>query len=291
MAQIASGLQGQVTKDNYGGSMGIAPLYPGFDEGGGWRFDDIDLLMIDYITDAEAAAAVLPAEASLVAIPSAPGQSAVKFVWAHYRRCTLGPYREAFQTIPCLYDNNLYLYVPQIWVDTDAAMASGREVAGFPKKLADIEINFLGNTWQGYIDRPRGQRIASFTFETTDELLSIPLPADRTPAFPSPYNVALPLPEPTGQPQALPFSTLTMRLIPYPPNPGADTNTNPWALAQLNSTLWTLDTGTLWGGDATLAFHPSEQDPVADLPVNAILDAMLIRGDMKAAQSLPLVDL
>jgi Acetoacetate decarboxylase (ADC) len=129
--------------------------------------------MIDYITDAEAAA-VLPAEASLIAIPNAPGQSAVKFAWAHYRRCTLGPYREVFQAIPCLYDNNLYLYVPGIWVDTDAAMASGREVAGFPKKLADIEINFLGNTWQGYLDRPRGQRLASSTFETTDELLSIP---------------------------------------------------------------------------------------------------------------------
>jgi acetoacetate decarboxylase len=285
MAQIAPGLQGQVTKDDFGASMpAIAPLYPGFGQGG-WQFDDIDLLMIDYTTDAEAAAAVLPAEASLIAIPSAPGQSAVKFVWAHYRRCTLGPYREVFQAIPCLYDNNLYLYVPGIWVDTDAAMASGREVAGFPKKLADIEINFLGNTWQGYIDRPRGQRIASSTFETTDELLSIPLPADRTPEFPSPYNVALPLPEPAGQPQALPFSTLTMRLI---PNPSVD---NPWALTQLNGTVWTLETGTLWAGDATLAFHPSEQDPVADLPVNAILDAMLFRGDMKAIQGLTLADL
>jgi acetoacetate decarboxylase len=286
MAQIAPGLQGRVTKDNYGASMpAIAPLYPGFVQGDGWRFDDIDVLMIDYTTDAEAAAAMLPAEASLVAIPSAPGQSAVKFIWAHYRRCTLGPYREAFLTIPCLYDNNLYLYVPQIWVDTDAALASGREVGGFPKKLADIEINFLGNTWQGYLDRPRGQRIASSTFETTDELLSIPLPADRTPEFPSPYNVALPLPEPTGQPQALPFSTMTMRLI---PNPSED---NPWALTQLNGTVWTLETGTLWAGDATLAFHPSEQDPVADLPVNAILDAMLFRGDMKAIQGLTLVEL
>jgi acetoacetate decarboxylase len=285
MTQIAPGLQGQVTKDNFGASMpALAPLYPGFGQGG-WHFDDIDLLMIDYITDAEAAAAVLPAEASLIAIPNAPDQSAVKFAWAHYRRCTLGPYREVFQAIPCLYDNNLYLYVPGIWVDTDAAMASGREVAGFPKKLADIEINFLGNTWQGYLDRPRGQRLASSTFETTDELLSIPLPADRTPAFPEPYNLALPLPEPTDQPQALPFNTMTMRLI---PNPSVE---NPWALTQLNGTVWTLETGTLWAGDATLAFHPSEQDPVANLPVNAVLDAMLFRGDMKATQGLTLVEL
>jgi len=95
----------------------------------------------------------------------------------------------------------------------------------------------------------------------------------------------LPLPEPTDQPQALPFNTMTMRLI---PNPSLE---NPWALTQLNGTVWTLETGTLWAGDATLAFHPSEQDPVADLPVNAILDAMLFRGDMKATQGLTLVEL
>jgi len=101
----------------------------------------------------------------------------------------------------------------------------------------------------------------------------------------SPYNVALPLPEPTSQPQALPFNLMTMRLL---PSYSAD---NPWALAQLIGTLWTLETGTLWAGDATLAFHPSEQDPVADLPVNAILDAMLFRGDMKATQASLFVDL
>jgi hypothetical protein len=109
MTQIAPGLQGQVTKDYFDASMpAIAPLYPGFGQGG-WHFDDIDLLMIDNITDAEAAA-VLPAEASLIAIPNAPGQSAVKFAWAHYRRCTRRLYREVFQAIPCLYDNSLYLY-------------------------------------------------------------------------------------------------------------------------------------------------------------------------------------
>ena len=267
---------------HFGASMpAIAPLYPGFGQGG-WHFDDIDLLMIDYITDAEAAAAVLPAEASLIAIPSAPGQSAVKFVWAHYRRCTLGPYREVFQAIPCLYDNNLYLYVPGSgWTPTPP----WRRVARWPASEAfDIEINFLGNTWQGYLDRPPGQRIASSTLRQRTSCSRSP-PADRTPEFPSPYNVALPLPEPTGQPQALPFSTMTMRLI---PNPSVD---NPWALTQLNGTVWTLETGTLWAGDATLAFHPSKQDPVAGLPVNAILDAMLFRGDMKATQGLTLVDL
>ena len=284
MTQIAPGLQGQVTKDSFGASMpAIAPLYPGFGQGG-WHFDDIDLLMIDYITDAEAAAAVLPAEASLIAIPSAPGQSAVKFVWAHYRRCTLGPYREVFQAIPCLYDNNLYLYVPGSgWTPTPP----WRRVARWPvlpKKLADIEINFLGNTWQGYLDRLPGSASPPPPFETTDELLSIPCRRIALRSSP-PVQRRLAAPEPTGQPQALPFSTMTMRLI---PNPSVD---NPWALTQLNGTVWTLETGTLWAGDATLAFHPSKQDPVAGLPVNAILDAMLFRGDMKATQGLTLVDL
>jgi acetoacetate decarboxylase len=280
MADIPLGLKGTVTKDNFGGGAmpGMAPTYPMFGPGDVWKWLDIDLVLIDYTTDAAAAAAVLPAECNLVAIPTAPGQSAVKMIWANYRAGTLGPYYEVIQNIPCIYKGQLYLYVYQIWVTTDDAMASGRELGGYPKKLANIGLTYFGNVWTGYLDRPAGNRIASFSFNTTGKMVSLPLPADRKPTFPFPYNLTLPLPEPTGKPQPLPFQTMASRFI---LNPQWETEKRPkWALAQLNHSTWTLEKGELWAGDATLALRPSDQDPVHKLPVNMVLDAMLFQGDM-----------
>jgi hypothetical protein len=108
-------------------------------------------------------------------------------------------------------------------------------------------------------------------------MLSLPLPANKKPTFPFPYNLTLPLPEATGKPQGLPFSTLSTRFI---ADIGGDRN--PWALSQLNSLVWTLEKGELWAGEASLAFHPSEDDPLYKLPVNQILDAMVFYGDMNA---------
>ncbi len=133
---IAAGLRGKLTKENFGPSMpSYAPTYPAFGPEG-WDWLDIDAILIDYMTDAESAAEWLPAQCELISIPMAPSQTAVKMVFADYRAGTLPPYKEAIQTIPCLYKGQMYLYVAQIWVDTDSAMTSGREAGGYPKKLA-----------------------------------------------------------------------------------------------------------------------------------------------------------
>jgi acetoacetate decarboxylase len=285
--QIPVGLQGKLTKENFGPSIpSYAPLYPKFGPEG-WWWTDIDAVLIDYMTNAEAAAEFLPAHCNLVGIPMAPGQSAVKMLFANYRGGTLPPYLEVIQNIPCLYKGELYLYVCQIWVDTDSAMTSGRELGGFPKKMADMDISWHGELGTGYLERSQerpigsGKRIASYTFKKTGKMLSLPLPANRKPTFPFPYNLTLPLPEPSNQPQGLPFKTLSTRFI-------ADIGSekNPWALSQLNGLVWTLAKGELWAGEASLAFHPSEDDPLYKLPVNQILDAMVFYGDMNAKSCL-----
>ena len=65
-----------------------APTYPAFGPEG-WDWLDIDMVLIDYMTDAEAAAEWLPAQCELISIPMAPGQTAVKMVFANYRAGTL----------------------------------------------------------------------------------------------------------------------------------------------------------------------------------------------------------
>lgn len=281
--QIAPGLQGELTKESFGPSMpSYAPLYPSFGSEG-WWWTDIDVVLIDYMTDAKAAAAFLPSHCNLISIPMAPTQSAVKMLFANYRGGTLPPYLEVIQNIPCLFKGELYLYVAQIWVDTDSAMTSGRELGGFPKKMADMAVEWHGELGTGYLERsqekPIGSknRIASYTFKKTGRMLSLPLPAGRKPTFPFPYNLTLPLPEPTGKPQGLPFTTLSTRFI---SNLGSEKNS--WALSQLNGLVWTLTKGELWAGEASLAFRPSEDDPLYKLPVNQILDAMVFYGDMNA---------
>src|SRR5579863_8885684 len=127
---IAAGLRGKLTKENFGASMpSYAPTYPAFGPEG-WDWLDIDAILIDYMTDAQRAVEWLPAQCELIHIPMAPTQTPVNMVFADYRAGTLPPYKEAIQTIPCLYKGQIYLYVAQIWVTTDSAMTSGREVGG-----------------------------------------------------------------------------------------------------------------------------------------------------------------
>jgi acetoacetate decarboxylase len=280
---IAPGLRGKLTKENFGASMpSYAPTYPSMGPEG-WDWLDIDMVLIDYMTNAEAAAEWLPAQCELISIPMAPGQTAVKMIFANYRAGTLPPYKEAIHTIPCLYKGQIHLYVAQIWVTTDSAMTSGREAGGYPKKLADIGVDWHGEMGTGYLERSHqhplgsGNRIASYTFRKTGKMISMPLPANRKPTFPFPYNLTLPLPEPTGRAQGLPYSTICTRFIPYAPG-----LKEKWALSQLTGMTWSLEKGELWAGDATLEFRPSEDDPFYKLPVNQILDAMVYYGDMNA---------
>jgi acetoacetate decarboxylase len=281
--EIPVGLKGKLTKENFGASMpSYGPTYPLFGPEG-WKWIDIDAVLIDYMTDAAPAAEMLPAQCNLLAIPMAPGQSAVKMIFANYRAGTLPPYLECIQTIPCIYKGQLYLYVAQIWVTTDSAMVSGREAGGYPKKLADIGLDWHGEIGTGYLDRsqerPIGSknRIASYSFRKTGKMLSVPLPANRKPTFPFPYNLTLPLPDATGKPQPLPYETMCTQFIPNPFD-----SKNPWALSRLTTMTWTLEKGELWAGDATLEFRPSDDDPLYKLPVNQILDAMVFYGDMYA---------
>jgi hypothetical protein len=71
-----------------------APTYPEFGPEG-WDWLDLEMVMIDYMTNAEAAAEWLPAQCELISIPLAPSQTAVKIIFANYRAGTLPPYKEA----------------------------------------------------------------------------------------------------------------------------------------------------------------------------------------------------
>ena len=270
---VAAPVQGQVTLKNHPFSMGA--LYENAPE---WFWRDIDVVIVDYLTDAKSAAAYLPEQCTTLPIPELPGYSAVKQVWAKYRDSSFGPYNEFMPVIPCLFKGQLFLHVPFIYVDNDAAMAGGREIGGWPKKMGEIRMDRVGDEYRCSFER-HGERLASARMHVGGKLFSTPLPADKPVSLPYPYNMTFVLPPPTGTPQpTVPLPTTTIKLV---PGVGADAPTP--AVARLIGAPWHMKGAFHGGSGASIAYRPSEKDPFYKLPILKILGAMYFEGGMTLA--------
>ena len=60
-----------------------------------------------------------------------------------YPESTIGPYFENLILLYCTYKGNPGAYVFNIYVDSDIAMAAGREIWGYGKKMCDIKLSEL----------------------------------------------------------------------------------------------------------------------------------------------------
>ncbi len=105
------------------------------------------------------------------------------------------PYNELVVLVPVRVDGMAGNYVPYIYVTTDEALIAGREIAGFPKKIAQIEWDRVDGRIRGSVAR-WGKTI--FTVEGT---VQGPMPGDgaaRSPAAGAPtFNYKL-IPDPAG---------------------------------------------------------------------------------------------
>jgi acetoacetate decarboxylase len=249
------GIRGTLTKDHLGFSMpSDAPLYPRPP----YLYQGASLMTFAYVTDGPSAARLLPAEAELADPPTAG------LVFASYPASTLGPYNEAVVFLDALYRGEAVKYAAYLYVTTDVAMAAGREMGGFPKKMASID--FQGDDGPGYqasLRRPSGTTLASGNMNLVGK------PRDN-------------------------FSTnlnyLTLRLIPSP------TRDAPPSLAELIVTGWVVSNAVAWEGSGSCQITgASAIDPLQVIPVVELLGCEFIRGDLKIAandpaQSRPLGD-
>lgn len=262
---METGLQGQLKKRQLPYAMG--DLFPkGAEADHLWWWRDIDLIVMSYLTPEAAAAALLPSEFSLPRTPM-EGLAGAALTFAKYRGGTLEPYNEVILQVPCLYKGQPYFYVPAIYVTTDQAMASGRELAGFPKKLATIELDSSGAQFTGSLER-HGVRFVSISFKQQNTLFSVPLPAKEKVVLPTPFDQMLVLPEPTGMPQGMPYRVLTTRYILEGIAP------------QHIESLWKWEQGTVLAGEGGIEYTPSDAEPLAKLPVVGVVASILFRGDM-----------
>ena len=216
------------------------PLYPKPP----YIYKGASMMVFQYVTDGPSAARLLPEQAELADPPTAG------LVFATYPESTLGPYSEVVLFLDAVYQEKKVKYGAYLYVTTDVAMAAGREMGGFPKKIAAIDISG-GPDFRATLERPAGLLLASGSMKVAER--------------------------PDG-PYSPTFDYLTLRVIPSP------TKDAPPSLAELLETQWVVTNGEVWKGDGSCTLTgDSEEDPLHMVPVVKLLGCQLLRGDLQVS--------
>ncbi|ASJ75672.1 acetoacetate decarboxylase [Granulosicoccus antarcticus] len=107
-----------------------SPSYPR----GPYRFVNREFFIITYRTDMDALRAVVPEPLQLT-------ESIVKYEFIRMPDSTgFGDYTESGQVIPVEFSGRTGSYVHSMFLNDDSPIAGGREIWGFPKKLANPRL-------------------------------------------------------------------------------------------------------------------------------------------------------
>lgn len=118
-------------------------------------YRDTHAISVAYETDADAALNLLPEPLTL----PEPAIAALSFY--EYRWSTFGPYNETILSLAVEHKGRPLTYIAHIAVTTEPPMLGGREIWGYPKKLAAIDIKLERDMIYGTLERPAGVRLAS----------------------------------------------------------------------------------------------------------------------------------
>jgi acetoacetate decarboxylase len=106
-------------------------------------FRDREYVIITYRTAPEALAAVVPEPLEVLA-------PLVKYEFIRMPDSTgFGDYTECGQVIPVRFGGQVGVYIHSMYLDDDAPIAGGREIWGFPKKLANPKLACEGEVIVG----------------------------------------------------------------------------------------------------------------------------------------------
>jgi acetoacetate decarboxylase len=204
---------------------------------GPYRFVNREYLIITYETDMDALRAVVPEPLELT-VPH------VKYEFIKMPDSTgFGDYCESGQVIPVRYDGRDGGYVHSMYLNDHPPIAGGRELWGFPKKLAQPTLHVDIDTLIGTLDYGP-VRIATATmgfkhhraeYEALEKSLAAP--------------------------------NYLLKIIPH-----VDGSARICELVRYYTTEVSLKGA--WTGPASLDLHPHALAPVADLPVRKVLSAL-----------------
>jgi acetoacetate decarboxylase len=229
-----------------------SPSYPR----GPYRFIDREYLIIIYETDPVAIREQLPE-------PLEPdGSNTVMYEFIKMPNSSgFGCYTESGIVIPAKYQGEAVSFTSQMYLDDDAPIAGGREIWGFPKKLAKPVLEVRADTLTGTLDYA-GERVALGTMRYKQENLTYDLNGETV------CTSCL-----DSLTHKLAKTQVNLKLIP-------DVDGTP-AIAQLVAyNLSDIQIKGAWSGPARLQLMAHVNAPVADLPVRRVVGGMHFIADL-----------
>jgi acetoacetate decarboxylase len=160
-----------------------------------------------------------------------------------------GDYTETGQVIPVTFEGQAGGYVHAMYLDDDSPIAGGREIWGFPKKLAAPSLRVETDTLLGTLDYGP-VRIATGTMGYKHKTLDL---------------------QKIGESLAAP--SFLLKIIPH-------VDCTPRICELVRYYLEDVTVKGAWSGPAALELHHHALAPVADLPVLEVLSGVHIVTDL-----------
>ena len=207
------------------------------------HFVDREFIIISYRTDPEALAKVVPA-------PLVPMEPIVKYEFIKMPDSSgLGSYTESGQVIPVMFEGTPGSYTHAMYLDSEAGIASGREMFGYPKVLAQPKLELRSDALVGTLDY-NGVRVATATMAYKYSALDL-----------------------TAVKKTFEAPNFLLKVLPH-----VDGTARVCELVKFFVTDLTVKGA--WTGPASLELHPHCFAPVAKLPVLEILSATYLLADL-----------
>lgn len=216
-----------------------SPAYPP----GPYRFVNREYFIIRYRTDPEALRQVVPE-------PLEVAEPVVNYEFIRMPDSTgFGDYTESGQVIPIRYRGEPGSYTHQMFLNDHPPIAGGREIWGFPKKLAQPSLAVETDTLVGTLDYG-SVRIATGTMGYKHQSL-----------------------DPTAEALGLAAANYLLKVVPH-----VDGGPRICELVQFH--LEDVSVKGAWSGPAALSLFPHALAPVANLPVLEVLSAKHLVADL-----------
>ena len=215
---------------------------PGFPKGP-YRFVNREYMIITYRTDRAALEKIVPEPLELA-------DDVVKYEFIRMPDSTgFGDYTESGQVIPVTLNGQKGGYVHSMFLNDHPPIAGGRELWGFPKKLANPVLEVEIDTLVGTLDYGK-IRVATGTMGYKHRTLD--------------HDTVL---------KSLAEPSFLLKIIPH-------VDGSPRICELVRYYLTDITLKGAWTGPGALGLYPHALAPVADLPVREILSATHILADL-----------
>jgi acetoacetate decarboxylase len=216
-----------------------SPAYPP----GPYRFTNREYLIITYRTDPEKLRAIVPE-------PLLPDGDTVNYEFIRMPDSTgFGDYTESGQVIPVTFRGRRGSYSHCMFLNDEPPIAGGRELWGFPKKLANPTLHVEVDTLIGTLDYgPVRVATGSMGYKHKSENLTAVKTALASPNF-------------------------LLKIIPH-------VDGTPRICELVEYYLEDITVKGAWTGPAALDLRPHALAPVAELPVVEVLAGIHIVADL-----------